>query len=82
MLIKVNFNSLYFIQVYNLKVICDDVITSIACVERIFVEHTILIDSSTLPENCVLEIQTQESRILALSVINGDLKQIQEFLAV
>ena len=50
--------------------------------ERIFVEDTILIDSSTLTENCVLEIQTQKSRILALSVVNGDFKQIQEFLAV
>lgn len=54
----------------------------IACGERVFVEDGIVIDLS-LHTNCNwLEIQTQENRILAFSLLEGTFEQLEEFLTV
>lgn len=48
---------------------------------RLFVNDVVIIDASSRG-NCNWQIHTEENRILAISMVNGNLEQVQEFLAV
>ncbi|EFX88420.1 hypothetical protein DAPPUDRAFT_305446 [Daphnia pulex] len=52
------------------------------CGGRVFVEDSVVIEVSTAHENCHWDIQTQEDRILVFTVLNGNLKEAQDFLAI
>lgn len=52
------------------------------CGGRVFVEDSVVIEVSTAHENCQWDTQTQEDRILVFTVLNGNLKEAQDFLAV
>jgi hypothetical protein len=47
----------------------------------IFVDEEIVIDGP-FHDKCILEFQTQENRILAFSVFDGDMKEIQSSFLV
>ncbi len=49
--------------------------------EYIFVDKEIVIDGP-FNENCILQFETQEDRILAFSVLDGDIKETENFLSV
>ena len=46
-----------------------------------FVDDQIVIDGP-FNENCIMQFQTQEDRILAFSVVDGDIKETRNFLTV
>jgi C-type lectin domain family 10 protein A len=50
-------------------------------VEYIFVDKEIVIDGP-FNENCIFQFETQEDRILAFSVVDGDMKETENFLVV
>ncbi|XP_046449486.1 CD209 antigen-like protein D [Daphnia pulex] len=51
------------------------------CVEYIFVDKEIVIDGP-FNENCILQFETQEDRILAFTVVDGDMKETEKFLSI
>jgi hypothetical protein len=52
------------------------------CGGQVFVEDSVVIEISSAHEKCHWDIQTQEDRILVFTVLNGNLKEAQDFLAV
>ena len=46
-----------------------------------FVDKSVVIDVP-FNENCILQFETQEDHILVFTVIDGDMKDAQNFIAV
>jgi C-type lectin domain family 10 protein A len=51
------------------------------CGELIHVDGAVVIDGP-FHENCMMQFQTQEDRILAFSVVDGDIEETNELFTV
>jgi hypothetical protein len=54
---------------------------STACGGRVFVDKPIVIDAP-IHDDCIWEFQTKDDRILLFTLVDGNLKEAQEFFKV
>nr|CAH0105666.1 unnamed protein product [Daphnia galeata] len=52
------------------------------CGEYVFVDDQVVLIDGPFNENCIMQFQTQEDRVLAFSVVDGNIKETRNFLTI
>ena len=70
---------IFFLNYYFKK--CQNFTSSLDCGEYMFVGDSVVIDGP-FHENCIFKFETQEDRVLVFSLIDGSLKEAEEYFSV
>lgn len=76
-----NFWMNWVAKLFFFKCLADNQLAVPSCGGYMFVDDEVVIDGP-FNQDCILQFQTQEDRILAFSVLDGDIKDALQFLNV